>query len=79
MATNLKLATVPEPGQKFATARLLTPTQAAEMLGVPEGTLSQWRSQRRGPPFVKLGRLVRYRALDLDRYIAGCVVETVEK
>lgn len=46
--------------------RLLTPGPAAEVLGIPEGTLAQWRCQRRGPPFIKLeGRLVRYRARDL--------------
>jgi predicted DNA-binding transcriptional regulator AlpA len=57
-------------------ARLLTPKQAAEFLSVPEGTLAQWRSQSRGPVFVKLeGRLVRYRARDLENYIAGRVVE----
>jgi excisionase family DNA binding protein len=57
------------------TAKLLTPKQAAEFLGVPDGTLAQWRSQRRGPVFIKLeGRLVRYRARDLETYIAERVV-----
>ena len=45
--------------------KLLTPREAAEILGVPEGTLAQWRSQRRGPLFIKLeSRLVRYRLAD---------------
>jgi predicted DNA-binding transcriptional regulator AlpA len=58
------------------TTRLLTPKQAAEFLSVSEGTLAQWRSQSRGPVFIKLeGRLVRYRARDLENYIAGRVVE----
>jgi hypothetical protein len=65
------------PGS-IASGRLLTPAQAAEVLGIPEGTLAQWRSQRRGPVFIKLeGRLVRYRARDLESYVAGRVVETV--
>ncbi len=56
-------------------ARLLTPKQAAEFLCIPEGTLAQWRSQRRGPAFIKLeGRLVRYRTRDLENYITGCIV-----
>lgn len=56
-------------------ARLLTPKEAGEFLGIPEGTLAQWRSQRRGPPFVKLeGRLVRYRAMDLEKYISSHIV-----
>lgn len=56
---------------------LLTCREAAEFLGVPEGTLAQWRSQRRGPSFVKLeGRLVRYRLADLESYLSGRVVLT---
>ena len=66
--------------QTALSSRLLTPAQAAELLGVPEGTLAQWRSQRRGPAFIKLeGRLVRYRARDLDSYIVGRVVEPVAR
>jgi len=58
---------------------LLTPRQAAEFLGVPEGTLAQWRSQRRGPPFIKLElRLVRYRVLDLEAWLESRTVETKE-
>jgi len=61
----------------IGSARLLMPAQAAELLGIPEGTLAQWRSQRRGPPYIKLeGRLVRYRSADLERYIASRIVET---
>jgi hypothetical protein len=56
----------------------MTPKQASEFLSVPEGTLAQWRSQRRGPAFIKLeGRLVRYRSRDLEQYITGCAVEPV--
>jgi excisionase family DNA binding protein len=56
---------------------LLTPAKAAEFLGVPTGTLAQWRSQRRGPPYIKLeGRLVRYRHSDLEKYLSQRAVET---
>jgi len=49
---------------------LLTPREAAEFLSLPESTLAQWRSQRRGPPYIKLeGRLVRYRLIDLETYL----------
>lgn len=55
---------------------LLTPREAAEYLGVPETTLAQWRSQRRGPPYVKLElRLVRYRRSDLEAYVGQHLVE----
>lgn len=50
---------------------LLTPKQAAEYLSMPETTLAQWRSQRKGPPYVKLeGRLVRYRRSELEEWLA---------
>lgn len=74
MATAGKLVTVPAAPR---TMRLLTPKEASEFLGIPEGTLAQWRSQRRGPAFVKMeGRLVRYRASDLEQYITSRIVET---
>ncbi len=58
---------------------LLSPKQAAEFLGVSLDTLAQWRSQRRGPPYVKLeGRLVRYRAADLESYLAQHAVEPLD-
>lgn len=75
MASATKL--VKMENQFGPSSRLLTPAQAAEVLGIPEGTLAQWRSQRRGPPFVKLeGRLVRYRSTDMEKYISARVVET---
>ena len=55
---------------------LLTPRQASEFLGIPESTLAQWRSQRRGPPYIKLeSRLIRYRRSDLEVYIGQHLVE----
>ena len=68
------------PGSSRASARLLTPRQAAELLGVPESTLAQWRSQRRGPPYVKLeSRLIRYRVAHLEAYLAEHVVQPLDK
>jgi hypothetical protein len=62
----------------LAWGRLLTPAQAAEALSIPESTLAQWRSQRRGPAFIKLeGRLVRYRTRDLENYITRSIVEPI--
>lgn len=56
---------------------LLTPKEAAGYLGISESTLAQWRSQRRGPPYIKLElRLVRYRRCDLGTYLGQHLVET---
>lgn len=59
--------------------QLLSPKEAAEFLGIPLGTLAQWRSQRRGPPYIKLEeRLVRYRHSDLEEYLSGHSVDPGE-
>lgn len=48
----------------------LTPQQAAEFLSISKYTLQNQRSQRVGPPFVKLrNRLVRYKKSDLIAYL----------
>ena len=55
---------------------LLNSEAVAEFLGVSPETLAQWRSQHRGPPYVKVeNRLVRYRLSDLEEYISGSLVE----
>ena len=49
---------------------LLTNEEGAGFLGVSPDTLAQWRSQRRGPRYIKLeGRIVRYRREDLEAYL----------
>ncbi len=48
---------------------LLTPQDVADRLGVSTTTLSTWRCTKRYPlPYVKVGRLVRYRLADLDAF-----------
>ncbi len=50
--------------------RLLTPEEAAEMLGVKPGTLSAWRTNgNRGPDYTKIGDCVRYIYTDILSYI----------
>lgn len=44
---------------------LLTTEQAAAWLGVQPYTLRRWRSDGRGPRWVRVGRLSRYRLDDL--------------
>lgn len=52
------------------TSRLLTPPEVAEMLGVSVETLNTWRATNRyALPYVKAGRLVRYRTSDLESFI----------
>lgn len=78
MATRAKIGPVQVIAQATS-GSLLTPKETSELLCVPEGTLAQWRSQRRGPAFLKLeDRLVRYRRSDLEHYIASKIVAPLE-
>ena len=53
-------------------AEVLNTTEAAEYLGFQPQTLAIWRTTGRyGLPFLKLGRLVRYRKSDLDAWLAS--------
>jgi hypothetical protein len=54
---------------------LLTEVQAAEELGVEPVTLQVWRSTRRYDlPYVKVGRLVRYRRSAIEQFLAARTV-----
>lgn len=54
---------------------ILTPADVAKLLDVTEQTLAQWRSEKRGPNYTRLGKGVFYRADDLQKWIAANVVE----
>lgn len=54
----------------------MSPAQAASYLGVTAQHLQNLRARRKGPTFVKFGRLVRYARADLDAYLAARKVET---
>ena len=49
--------------------RVMSSREAAEMIGVTEGTLMNWRSAGKGPVFVKYGRRVVYRPKDVERWL----------
>ena len=53
-----------EPKSPFSRP-LLTEAQAAERLQISQSCLAKWRCVGDGPPFVKLGRAVRYDIADL--------------
>ena len=60
-----------------AGADLLDDHAAAALLDVSPGTLSVWRSTGRyNLPFLKVGRVVRYRRADLDAWLAARVRES---
>ncbi len=52
--------------------QLLTPQTVSKLLGVTQHTLAVWRCSKRYPlPYVKVGGLVRYRASDVEAFIAS--------
>jgi predicted DNA-binding transcriptional regulator AlpA len=44
---------------------------ASKHCGISESTLEKWRVAGSGPPFLKLGRLVRYSRSDLDNWMSS--------
>ena len=55
---------------------LLSRKQAATYLGVKEQTLACWSTTKRyALPYVKVGRLVKYRRVDLEKFISENLVE----
>ena len=59
-------------------AQTLTEKQAAARLQLKPQTLNKWRSRRRGPKYLKVGGRVRYRASDLETFLAASVVDPSE-
>jgi excisionase family DNA binding protein len=63
-ATAVLQSVLPDPRE------LLTNEQAAAVLGVSPHTLNVWRScGRYSLPFLRIGKLIRYRRADLDAWM----------
>jgi hypothetical protein len=50
---------------------LLTEEDVAKQLHVSVASLRRWRLERRGPQFIKVGALVRYRPEELEAWLAA--------
>lgn len=50
-------------------SKSLDEKQAARLLAVAVQTLRNWRHQRRGPAYIKMGRAVRYQIKDLEDFM----------
>ncbi len=55
---------------------LVSPPELAEHLGVSVQRLATWRHEGAGPSYVKVGRLVRYRRIDVDSWLDAQTVDT---
>jgi predicted DNA-binding transcriptional regulator AlpA len=50
---------------------LSTETDVSKQLRVTAAALRRWRLERRGPQFVKVGRLVRYPQADVEAWLSA--------
>lgn len=57
---------------------LLDSRQAAKIIDKSVSWITKERTAGRGPRFIRIGRSVRYRRADLDAYLDGSVVETMD-
>jgi hypothetical protein len=53
---------------------LMGEREAAEILKLSPITLRIWRSKKRGPQYVQLGRAIRYRESDLKKFILSNII-----
>ncbi|WP_431877374.1 helix-turn-helix transcriptional regulator [Amycolatopsis sacchari] len=53
------------------TKKLLTIDDLSDYLGIPKGTLYQWRTKGYGPAGIRVGKYVRYRPDDVDAWLDG--------
>jgi excisionase family DNA binding protein len=58
------------PVTMIETEPLMTPQEVADFLAMPVLTLQTWRAKRTGPRAYRVGRHVRYRREDVDRWLA---------
>lgn len=52
-------------------SNLMTETEVSKRLNVSLASLRRWRLLAKGPTFVKIGPLVRYRSEDLEAWLAS--------
>ena len=52
-------------------SKTLSDEEAAKELGLATQTLRNWRHQKKGPAYLKIGRSVRYQLEDLKKFKAN--------
>ncbi len=58
---------------------ILSERQVQEIYGFTVPYLRRCRRERRGPRFLKIGKIVRYRRSDIESFLATHAVETSGK
>ena len=55
-------------------AEYLDEKRLCALLGISSVTATKWRAKAKGPPFIKIGRLVRYRRSAVDAWLRANTV-----
>ena len=58
---------------------ILNERQTEEIYQLKRDWLRRCRRERRGPPFLKIGRMVKYRKCDIETYLEKHLQKTEEK
>lgn len=53
----------------------LTESEASMRIGVSISGLRKWRKNGRGPRYLKLGRLIRYRSIEIQSWLAAHTID----
>ena len=62
-----------------APVRHLTTAELADRTGIPAETFRYWRAMGRGPTYLKLGRVIRYRLADVEAWELSGLVEPLSR
>jgi hypothetical protein len=61
----------------MSTNILLSPDEVQEVYNIPITTLEKWRSKKIGPPYHKLGKHIRYKPQDVDKWVDSKKIVTI--
>ncbi len=64
---------------RFASECLLSPQQVAGITGLSTATLANWRSEGRGPDWLKAGRKVWYPVAEFESWMEGNIKHANQK
>jgi len=51
------------------TGRYLSSKEVADQLGLHNDTLKAWRARDEGPPYFRMGRAIRYRPEEVEKWL----------
>jgi predicted DNA-binding transcriptional regulator AlpA len=69
LTTNLRIVRPPSEMPTDIPSDLIDEIVLAARLGVSRSTLQSWRYSSRGPRYIKVGRLIRYRNADVEAFL----------